>query len=691
MRGHEAGDELLKGLNLSANGCYDIFCGRYPEYEADIKSVAEKAAQKADAAAVSGSAEELRSAADDIVAHYSAGGIDRFAYTLASRMGMRSVIELVKCRIILAQELEKIINGTGGGLRAAVGAAVALTERLALYNDKYAESLEKIEFYTAEDIRGIMSGGDDSPDIKERAAMIAGAVSFNYRQAVYREMLVAAKNFVAGYMRIISGLCSGRIYPLLNELERTVADHGAAAIPRCDLPCVVNDVTWTGDGKFFSLGAFLPDVMSIEHPAGQDAWLPDGYLERGCSVSAADAAGMIKKKFFDLANSALDNDKLKAAINNMTGLNLAASDGEIHEKLGLMSTPLVRLSGDASRPGDEYKVLLTGDIARDVYPETGGEMTFSSVIAVPELCRPWESIAVSVRAGFQLSSVESIEAMADEYLLCGNTSMFHIFEGADAWPGQPGKTYHAEPGRLWSGLQLLGALHEQEGKYVFDEELHPFILEIEARESYKKTVMDMEESFRAAGGIESADDSLLAAAAVTLGMMARTTSGGMTFRKEYSSSVSELAALPGRDAGSLPEPPVFSGEDDLAEYIGSSRNMREFIRCSVYEVMRRTKGNLNAGAYIMLPVKLVQQYALPAFDNTSSFAEYCGTRESAEFFSGLNLCLEKRLSAYIENKFMHGNISARGAASGISLFLKAIEEKMPLTVIMNTGKRFGVL
>ncbi len=321
---------------------------------------------------------------------------------------------------------------------------------------------------------------------------------------------------------------------------------------------------------------------------------------------------------------------------------------------------------------------------------------------VPNLCKPYEMISIGLMLGYPIFKINSLEESARDYhdLMSERSHPLHLFNNpefdAKYFPDPFRHTNYLNPARLWSGLLLLKVLQEQEGAYHFEDKISDMLREIEARENYRKVILDLDAKITSSGGFDTITFDLLADTVIALGMLAKNPADGkLQFRREYSLVIMDILDGDGtgdRAAGQnmskdeyiekFLKAPKFTDVSELVFFLENERAVREFISTSVQSMLDRTKGNVTAGADISLPRSKINQTVIPAFKDKYEFYDYFEKRGSLEWQNLLRERLTERLHDYVSSsRFRLESDPTLVDRAKVGAFLQSLDQKMPDIVL----------
>jgi len=331
---------------------------------------------------------------------------------------------------------------------------------------------------------------------------------------------------------------------------------------------------------------------------------------------------------------------------------------------------------------------------------------------VPNLCKPYEMISIGVLLGFPIFKINSLEESSSDYhsLVSEKSHPLHLFNNpsfdAKYFPDPFRKTNYLNPAKLWSGLVLLKVLEEKEGAYSYEEKLAGVLKELEARENYKRVILELEKKIIQQGGFDKIQPELLGEVVSGLGILAKNPGDGkLQFRREYSlvimdimdgDGTGERASGLGMSKDEYIEKnlqiPKFAHNGELAIFLEGDRKIRDFIIGSIKSVMERSRGNVTAGADISLPSWKIEQTVLPKFKDKFEFYDYFEKRGSLEWQNILMEALSQKLDDYVSSaKFRLESDPTLVDKSKVTEFLKTLEQKMPDVVLRDVSVKNRII
>ncbi|NLV66224.1 MAG: hypothetical protein GXY14_00980 [Spirochaetes bacterium] len=331
---------------------------------------------------------------------------------------------------------------------------------------------------------------------------------------------------------------------------------------------------------------------------------------------------------------------------------------------------------------------------------------------VPNLCKPYEMISIGILLGYPIFRINSLAESARDYhdLVAERSHPLHLFNSpefdAKYFPDPFRNTNYLNPARLWTGLVLLKVLQQRDGAYHFEDKLTGALRDIEARENYRRVVIELEARINSAGGFDKITPGLLAETVTALGMLAKNPADGkLQFRKEYSMVIMDI--LDGDGTGDKAtaqnmskdeyiekflKSPKFSDSGELEFFFENERAVREFITESVKSALERTKGNITAGADISLPRSKVEHTEVPVFKDKYEFYDYFEKRGSLEWQNVLRERLTDRLHEYVSSsRFRLESDPTLVDRTKVAAFLQSLELKMPDIVLWEVKVRNRVI
>ncbi len=317
---------------------------------------------------------------------------------------------------------------------------------------------------------------------------------------------------------------------------------------------------------------------------------------------------------------------------------------------------------------------------------------------VPNLCKPYEMISIGVVLGFPIFKINSLEESARDYhaLMAERSHPLHCFNhptlDARYFPDPFRSMNYLNPARLWSGLLLLKVLEKRGEVYEYEDALADMLKSIEAREDYKRVVLNIEKKIEAEGGLEKAGMETIAEAISALGMLAKSAGDeSFQFRREYSLVIRDI--LDGDGTGDraraqnmskdeyiekFVKAPKFANNGELIVFLENEYTVRQFLINSIRETIARSKETTSAGANVTLPKWKIEQVKLPTFKDKFEFFDYFEKRGSLEWQNLLKDRLVDKLNAYVtSSKFRLESDPTLLDRNKISTFLDSVEAQLP--------------
>jgi len=320
---------------------------------------------------------------------------------------------------------------------------------------------------------------------------------------------------------------------------------------------------------------------------------------------------------------------------------------------------------------------------------------------VPNLCKPYEMISIGILLGLPIFKIDSLEDSARDYhsLIEEKSHPLHCFNhpsmDAKYFPDPYRLTNYLNPAKLWSGTVLLKVLKKNGAAYLYEETLSDVLKDIEARENYKKVIMNIEKKILDGGGYDNASLDTYVDAINALGMLARNPStSNFQFRREYSLVIRDI--LDGDGTGEKArgqnmskdkyiekfiKAPEFKNMGELVFFLENEINTREFLISAMKDIIAKTKEPVSAGADIRLPQWKIDQVKLPTFKDKFEFYDYFEKRGSLEWQNILKNRLVDKLNDYVSSsKFRMENDPTLFDRNKVSNFMKSLSQKVPQIV-----------
>jgi hypothetical protein len=285
------------------------------------------------------------------------------------------------------------------------------------------------------------------------------------------------------------------------------------------------------------------------------------------------------------------------------------------------------------------------------------------------ICKPYELISIGLLLGFPVYKIQNLDECVADYhgLMSERSHPLHCFNNpmldARYFPDPMRTLNYLNPARLWNGLSEFGILKEKNQRFEYDDSLSARLREMEAREDYKKTILNMEKKIIQAGGLESIDPKNMAMAVQTLAMLVRNKDGSIGFRKEIASIIVDI--LDGDGTGDRAKeknltkqeyidkflkPPRFHTNQELLQFFANiDPTVKKFLVTEIENAIQRTKSNLQAGAVISLPSSKIASIQLPSFKDKTEFYTYFEAKSSLEWQNMLKEEMFSQMSRHLDS------------------------------------------
>lgn len=451
----------------------------------------------------------------------------------------------------------------------------------------------------------------------------------------------------------------------------------------------------------------------------------------GCCGAERLNVEIIRRKLFRLIHSRSGEFSIKniSIKDILSGKKISLSS--LLDKLDLYSRPYLVMGTTGLGSIEHYNVITNFRINTSFNNENGGtqddlpsrlnssgsdEPEFPEIIAgvfeLPAQYRPGEIVSAGTITGCPLFRINSIAGCAESYhqLIQNRACPLHIFNSpvfdAKYFPDPFRHANYLNPVKLWSGLLLLKILEERDGVYRFEDILSDSLRDIEARENYKRAVLDLADRINLSGGFDRINSGLLAEAVNTLGMLSKNPSDGMLqFRREYSYAITDLLENSGtgegasagevaadKERGKNLKTPKFAVAGELVSFFENETVVREFVINSVKTVIASTEANIRGGADIALPKWKADQSEPPSFKDRLEFYDYFEKRGSLEWQNILRERLTDKLNEYIaSSRFMLESEPSRIDRAKAGEFLRSLDQRMPDVVLWEVMVRNGII
>jgi len=317
---------------------------------------------------------------------------------------------------------------------------------------------------------------------------------------------------------------------------------------------------------------------------------------------------------------------------------------------------------------------------------------------VPNLCKPYEMISIGILLGFPIFKVNSLEQSAKDYhfLVAEKTHPLHCFNNpkfdAKYFPDPFRITNYLNPARLFSGMVMFKLLVKTEMGFQYEKDFVNILKEIEARENYKRVVLNIDKKIIGAGGLDNITLPLLVEAINTLGILAKNSvKNTFQFRREYSLIIRDILDGDGTSDRAKTQNltkdkyiekfiknPQFGNMDDLEMFLENEINCREFLIGSIKDAIEKTKSNITAGADIKLPTRKINEIKLPVFKDKYDFYDYFEARGSLEWQNVLKERMVQKINSYVKSsKFRLESDPTLLDRRKISIFMDSLNQKVP--------------
>lgn len=269
----------------------------------------------------------------------------------------------------------------------------------------------------------------------------------------------------------------------------------------------------------------------------------------------------------------------------------------------------------------------------------------------PTICKPYEMISIGILLGYPIYKIQNLEACVSDYhtLMSERSHPLHCFnhplEDAKYFPDPMRKLNYLNPARLWTGLTKFGILAETANGYEYENSIKLRLQEMQAKEEYKHNILNIEKKIMAEGGFEKISPKTFALAIHGLGMLSKSKSGKIGFRKDVSLIIADILDGDGTEDRAKEknltkeqyilkhlQTPEFGTLDEFGKFLTTGdTKVRKFLMGEISSIIRRTKGNEESGAAIELPKSKIAGVSLPAFKDQFAFYEYFEKNGSLEW------------------------------------------------------------
>lgn len=321
---------------------------------------------------------------------------------------------------------------------------------------------------------------------------------------------------------------------------------------------------------------------------------------------------------------------------------------------------------------------------------------------VPNYAKPYEIISIGILLGYPAFRVQSLDEPARDYhhILSEKTHPLHLFNNPDFdaryFPDPFRTTNYINPAKLWEGLVLFKALEEKEGTFVYEKSLEERMREIEAREQYRRKILDYAESVDKYGGLDKVPSEIITEGINVLAMLAKDPrTDKLLFRREYSVILRDILDGTGtgdraRQMGLTREQyvekhvqlPMFASLEELNFFIETEPRIRSFLEENIRSTIQRTRENIEAGADILLPQWKLNQVELPGFHDKYAFFDYYEKNGSLEWQNLLRQYLTEKVNRTVtSSRFRVESDPTLIDRTKVLQFIDSLEGKMPEIVL----------
>ncbi len=455
---------------------------------------------------------------------------------------------------------------------------------------------------------------------------------------------------------------------------------------------------------------------------GDETTLEDGYNLSESSILRIDIE-KLKKKLFKIIHTRFEGFNFESISLKQLLDEKKIPVRKLLEKLDTYSRPYIyadttgcssmeyyrtitNFKLDTYEEGDDPQTSAPNDLPSrmDHYRKRERAIPNISVetFEVPNLCKPYEMISIGILLGFPIFKIDSLRVAAGDYhsLVEEKSHPLHCFNhptlDARYFPDPYRLMNYLNPAKLWSGLRLLKVVEKKGEAFHYEPYLTDMLKSIEARENYKKVILDIDDRIQQGGGYDNASMDLIVDAVNGLGMLAKNpTSGALQFRREYSLVIRDILDGDGtsdrareqkmpkdRYIEKFIKAPQFQNMEELIIFLESSYNVRDFIISSVRDIIKETRENATAGASISLPKWKIDQVTLPVYKDRYAFYDHFEKRGSLEWQNVLKERLVSKLDDYVTSaKFRLESDPTLLDRSKIAKFLGDLDQKVPEIVM----------
>ncbi|MDZ4725555.1 MAG: tubulin-like doman-containing protein [Leptospira sp.] len=397
------------------------------------------------------------------------------------------------------------------------------------------------------------------------------------------------------------------------------------------------------------------------------------------------------------------------------------------EKLDVYSRPYIKIDSNGTDAMEYYRTVTNfplntyeeGDKVEDSqandlptrmdhYTKRSNASPDISVetFEAPTVCKPYEMISIGILLGYPIFKISSLSSSVNDYhaLMAERSHPLHCFnhplEDAKYFPDPMRTLNYLNPARLWNGLVAYGILVPGDNGYAYEDNLSLKLKEMQAKENYKGNILEIEKLILAEGGYEKISPKTFVQAIHTFAMLSKSKSGKICFRKDVANVIADI--LDGEETDAKAKEmgmnrdeyltthlakPEFDGMEDLSKFLFKGDvKVKTFLINEIQNIIKRTKGNEEAGAAISLPKSKIQSVTLPTFKDQYKFYEYFEKFGSLEWQNILKNEIVSKLAAKLSSyEFRMDYDPTLLDRSKIQAFLEKEKVNLPEVTVWETA------
>lgn len=316
---------------------------------------------------------------------------------------------------------------------------------------------------------------------------------------------------------------------------------------------------------------------------------------------------------------------------------------------------------------------------------------------VPNLCKSYEIISIGIALGFPLYRVDALRDCESDYhmVVSRRSHPLHLFNApafnARYFPDPFRYHNYLNPKNLWNGLIEYGLLEDSGGTFSYSGRMARRLRSVHAGEKHEDRVNKLAQKVQAAGGLRKLSGGQFSKVLHSLGILKKTKSGKIGFRKEYDSIIRDI--MDGDGTGNRAdqeglskdeyiekyiESPEFSSAKELSLFIRDNSGVRNFLLTDIERIFRETRDDVVTGASLQLPAAMTTDVAMPQFRDEFDFYTYFDRHGSLEWQNILKDEIVRCIDDVVR-KFRRPDDPTLPDRTKIDEYLKERADKIPFT------------